>query len=133
MAPTELLNDHVPVDQDFSDVNRVVAADLVVSKAFVFGRISVFVETSAEFFSKGGKWTFFFLLKILLLLLLHHLLLLFLLTALYCFYCAFAAAAALLLLLAYCTFTASSLLRFYCFQLTALLLPLAYCTFTASS
>ena len=41
VAPAQLLHDHVAIDQDFTDVDRVIPPDFVVSDALVFTLIGV--------------------------------------------------------------------------------------------
>jgi hypothetical protein len=41
MAPTELLDNNVAVKQDFANVNRVIAANLVVGHALVLAGVIV--------------------------------------------------------------------------------------------
>lgn len=45
VTPAKLLNDHVPIDEYFADMHRVIAADLVVSETFIFRAIRVFIAT----------------------------------------------------------------------------------------
>ena len=44
VAPPQLLDDHVAVDQDLAHVDRMVPAQFVVWHAFIFGRITVLEE-----------------------------------------------------------------------------------------
>jgi hypothetical protein len=44
VAPAELLNDDVPVDHDFANVYRVVAANLIVRDTFVLTHVTVCEE-----------------------------------------------------------------------------------------
>lgn len=48
MAPAELLNDYVPVQQDFADVDWVVAADFVIRHALVLAGIVVLEKVVAN-------------------------------------------------------------------------------------
>ena len=41
MAPAQLLNHDIPVDHDFTHVNRVVASDFVVLNALIFALVTI--------------------------------------------------------------------------------------------
>jgi len=55
MPPTELLNNDIPVEQDFTHVNWVVSSDLVVWHAFVFARVLLVKERIVYYVSQGCK------------------------------------------------------------------------------
>lgn len=52
MTPSEFLNDYISVEQNFSNMDWVVAADLVVWHSFVFTGILIFVKALAKFISQ---------------------------------------------------------------------------------
>ena len=43
VAPAELLDDYVPIEQDLTDMHRVISTDLVIRHAFVLARV-LFIE-----------------------------------------------------------------------------------------
>ena len=55
VAPAELLNNDIPVEQDFTHVNWVVAADLVVRHAFVLARVLFVEERVVYYVSERSK------------------------------------------------------------------------------
>jgi hypothetical protein len=48
VTPAELLDDHVSVDEDFSDVHWVVPANLVIRHSLVFRAVCIFVTTQGK-------------------------------------------------------------------------------------
>ena len=44
VAPTELLHDDVAINEDFANVNRVIASNLVVSNTFIFTLVRISKE-----------------------------------------------------------------------------------------
>lgn len=52
MTPTEFLNNNISVKQNFSNMDWVIAANLVVRHSFVFTGIFILVEALTEHFSQ---------------------------------------------------------------------------------
>ena len=57
MAPTKLLNDHVSVDKDLADVDRVVPALLVIRHSFIFTGVAIFEKRLVQLLFQGGEVT----------------------------------------------------------------------------
>ena len=55
MAPTKFLNDHVSVDKDLADVDRVVPALLVIRHSFIFTGVAILKNDSFSFCFRGVK------------------------------------------------------------------------------
>jgi hypothetical protein len=47
MAPPELLDDHISVQKNFSDMDRVVAANFVIGHSFIFTGILVLIAKNS--------------------------------------------------------------------------------------
>ena len=50
MTPAELLDDDIPVEENLSYMDRVIATDFVVGHTFILRGVLVFVEALAEHF-----------------------------------------------------------------------------------
>jgi hypothetical protein len=55
VAPAQLLNDHVAVDEYFADVDGMIASDLIVFDSLVLG-VVVLIELQQEFVEVLGHW-----------------------------------------------------------------------------
>ena len=57
VAPTELLNDDVAIEQDFSDVDRMVATYLIIRHALILARILVIEKSVVNLlFQRSEIW-----------------------------------------------------------------------------
>ena len=56
MTPTQLLDNHVPVQQDLTHVHRMVAPYFVVRHSLVLTRVLVLEETGSQFVFEGRKF-----------------------------------------------------------------------------
>ena len=58
MAPAELLDDDVPVEEDLTDMHWVIATDLVIRHAFVLARVLIVEESVIDFiFQRSEIWS----------------------------------------------------------------------------
>lgn len=55
VAPAQLLNDHVAVDEYFADVDGMIASYLIVFDSLVLG-VVVLIELQQEFVEVLGHW-----------------------------------------------------------------------------
>ena len=58
VAPTELLDDYVPVKEDLTNMHRVISADLVIGHAFVLARVLIIEEIVIDLvFQRSEIWS----------------------------------------------------------------------------
>ena len=58
MAPAELLDDYVPVEENLTDMHRVIPTDLVIRHAFVLARVLIVEESVIDFiFQRSEIWS----------------------------------------------------------------------------
>ena len=58
VAPAELLNDHVSLEENFAHMHRVVAARLVVGHAFVLTAVLILVEALPQLVLQRSEISF---------------------------------------------------------------------------